>query len=97
MVVDFVRSLIFSTISRLVISLKIFWAFCQVLFSSAVRAIQRNATLKEIPSTELSLPLLAARLADLPYQVESADAVKQSIATLLFDSSTQQVGTLGGA
>ena len=70
-----------------VLALRVFLAFCTVLLSSAIRAVLRNWKLKPIDKDALDLPLLAARLADLPYQVESADQVARSIATLLWDST----------
>ena len=51
------------------------------------RAVLRNMLLKPVAAAEeLSLPLLAARMADLPYQVESAEDVAASLKTLLVDA-----------
>ena len=69
------------------IALWTFVAFCQVLAGSVRRAVLRNMLLKPVAAAEeLSLPLLAARMADLPYQVESAEDVAASLKTLLVDA-----------
>lgn len=77
------RGLVASTLDLLYIALRVFLAFCAVLLSSLVRAVRRNATLKPIPAEALDLPVLAARLADLPYQVDNAESLAASIGTLL--------------
>lgn len=68
------------------LALRVFLAFCQLLIGSVYRAILRNKKLKPLSLEDLSLPLLAARLADLPYQIETAEQVERSLATLLADS-----------
>jgi hypothetical protein len=81
-----IKDLLASTLRLLLLAVRVFLAFCAVLVCSAFRAIERNLRLKTIPAEDLGLPLIAARLADLPYQVESADQVARSISTLLFDA-----------
>ena len=75
------------TVIRLaLLALRTFLAFCWLLLGSLRRAILRNFLFKPLPAEELSLPLLAARLADLPYQVETAEQVQRSLETLLEDA-----------
>ena len=57
-----------------------------IFFSSLLRAIERNLALKVVPPAELDLPLLSARLADLPYKVDSAEDIARGVATLLQES-----------
>lgn len=66
--------------------LRIAFAFFCVLLTSAIRAIKRNTRLRPIPPSELQLPLLAARLSDMLYMVESVEDVERAIASLLQDS-----------
>lgn len=75
-----------SLLDMLFFALQVVIAFAWVLIGSLFRAVQRQLRLKEMPKESLSLHLLAARLADLPYQVESADHIAAAIATLLWDS-----------
>jgi hypothetical protein len=57
-----------------------------IIVSSLLRAIERNLALKVVPPAELDLPLLSARLADLPYKVDSAETIARGVATLLQES-----------
>jgi hypothetical protein len=84
--IAFVRGLVANALNLLYIALRVFLAFCAVLLSSVVRAIRRKVALRPIPADALDLPVLAARLSDLPYQVDSVELVAASIATLLEDS-----------
>ena len=70
-------------------------AFIVIFIESLWRAIPGNATQRPLPApqaelsqacqAELSLPLLAARRGDLPYQVDSTEQVAASVSTLLAD------------
>ena len=59
------------------LGLRAFLSLLWLLLGSVRRAILRNLLFKPMPTEQLSLPLLAARLADLPYQVETAEQVRQ--------------------
>ena len=86
MLVTFTGSLVNSTLWLLFVALQVLWAFVQVLFFSVLRACERNLTLKVVPPAELDLPLLSARLADLPYQVDNAEEIARAVGTLLQES-----------
>jgi hypothetical protein len=75
-----------SMVWLLFVALQVLWALVQVLFFSILRAIERNLTLKVVPPAELDLPLLSARLADLPYQVDNAEEIARAVGTLLQES-----------
>ena len=50
-----------------------------VLPASLYRALMRDLYLEAVPSSELSLPLLAARLTDLPYQVDTEAEISAGV------------------
>lgn len=87
MIKTMIVSILSDLLPMILFALRVLVAFIQVLVSSAFRALRRNARLKPVPPEALDLPLLAARLSDLPYQVDSAEAVERAIATLLQDSA----------
>ena len=57
-----------------------------IFFTSLLRAIERNLALKVVPPAQLDLPLLSARLAHLPYKMDSAEDTARGVATLLQES-----------
>ena len=69
------------------ISYYVFVLATRLIISALYRAYMRNRKLRPVPPAHLDLPLLASRLSDLPYQVESKEEIAESIATLLVDSN----------
>ena len=83
-----VSAIVISTLRLIWLAAHVFFALCIVLLGSLFRAIRRDALIKPVEDiSQLELPLLAARLADLPYHADSSKDVAASIATLLYDSS----------
>jgi len=82
------RSTALSAARLLWLALRIVLAFCWVLLGSLCRAFMRDYTLRRnaVPKEQLLLPLLAARMSDLPYQVDTADQIEASLRTLLADA-----------
>jgi len=81
----FVGDLLAKAIRLAFFALWTFLAFLRLLIGSVRRAILRNLLFKPVAAEELPLPLLAARMADLPYQVDTADEIATSLSTLLTD------------
>ncbi|KAL1511217.1 hypothetical protein AB1Y20_006030 [Prymnesium parvum] len=79
--------LILYTLSRIPLLIRLWIALCRIFVSSVYRAIRRSACLKPIPPSDLDLPVLAARLSDSLYHVDSPGQVAASIKTLMLDSN----------